>query len=177
MTTPHLSDTALRPATLTDASSIAALSIEVWIGTYLKSGINAFFADFVLSEFTTPKIEHRLEDPRNQFIVSENTQGIDGFACLTQNSPAPVPGCSDWEISTLYVQPRHHGKGIGRDLLQALLAICRPRGAPSVWLATNAENTPAIGFYMAQGFEPVGETHFRIGDQGYLNTVFRLDLG
>ncbi len=167
----------LRHATRSDASSIAALSIEVWIGTYLKSGINAFFADFALSEFTTPKIESRLGDPRNHVIVSDNIQGIDGFACLTQNSPAPVPGCSDWEISTLYVQPRHHGKRIGRDLLQALLRTCRAQGAPSVWLATNAENTPVIGFYQAHGFEPVGETHFRIGDQGYLNTVFRLDLG
>lgn len=174
MTGRHLG---LRPATLSDASSIAALSIEVWIGTYLKSGIDGFFADFVLSEFTAPKMESRLADPRNHVIVSENTQGIDGFACLTRASPAPVPGCSDWEISTLYVQPRHHGKGIGRDLLQALLQTCRAQGAPSVWLATNAENTPAIGFYRAHGFEPVGETHFRIGDQGYLNTVFRLGLG
>ena len=47
----------LRPPKTSDASSIAAISIEVWIGTYLKRGVNAFFADYALQEFTPAKIE------------------------------------------------------------------------------------------------------------------------
>jgi hypothetical protein len=45
--------------------------------------------------------------------------------------------------------------------------------SPSVWLTTNSENAPAIAFYLKQGFEKVGTTHFRIQDEGYLNDVFR----
>jgi len=45
----------LRLARQSDASSIAALSIEVWLGTYLRRGINPFFNDYVLSEFTREK--------------------------------------------------------------------------------------------------------------------------
>ena len=109
-------------------------------------------------------------------MVSENAEGIDGVVRVSSNSPAPVKGCSDVEISTLYVQPRHHGTGIGTRLLTGALDHCRDASVGSVWLATNAENDPAIAFYLARGFEQVGETHFVIEGQGYLNNVYRFRL-
>lgn len=167
----------LRQATESDASSLAAISIEVWIGTYLRQGVNGFFADYALEAFTADKMKAVISDPAQYILVSENTQGIDGFIRVSFASTAPVEGCSDTEIATFYVQPRHHGKGIGKRLLDAALAHCRQKGVTSVWLSTNAENTLAIGFYLRKGFDAVGQTHFRIGDEGYLNNVYarRLD--
>lgn len=166
----------LRTAHLSDASSIAAISIEVWIGTYLKKGVTAFFAEYALQEFTVENTRNLIADPNQYIVVSENEEGIDGFIQVSSQSPAPVQGCSDTEISTFYVQPRHHGKGIGKRLLSAAIDHCRDAGAASVWLTTNAENDPAIAFYLAKGFEHVGETDFRIDDKGYLNNVYRLAL-
>ncbi|EIE49505.1 GCN5 family acetyltransferase [Salipiger aestuarii] len=166
----------LRPARLSDASSIAAISIEVWIGTYIKRGVSAFFADYALRTFTRENTETLIADPDQTFLVSENADGIDGVLRLARGSPAPVEGCHDVEIATLYVQPRHQGKGIGRALLNAAFELCHDEAAPSVWLATNAENTPAIGFYLATGFRQVGQTQFRIGDQAYPNNVYACRL-
>jgi ribosomal protein S18 acetylase RimI-like enzyme len=161
----------LRPATPSDASSLAALSIEVWIGTYLRHGVNGFFADYALAEFTAAKLARLLADPAQSFTVSQNEDGIDGFIRLSLGHPAPAGIASPTEIATLYVQPRHHGKGIGRALLAGGLDIARASGAPSVWLAVNSENTAAIGFYLSQGFQNMGRTHFRIGAQQYPNEV------
>lgn len=166
----------LRQAKTSDASSMAAISIEVWIGTYLKRGVSAPFADYALQQFTSQKTEALISDPAQFILVSENADGIDGFLRVSFGRDAPVHGCSDTEIATFYVQPRHQGKGIGKRLLDAALAHCRSRQVGSVWLTTNAENAPAIAFYLAQGFAHVGETHFRIGDQGYLNNVYALKL-
>ncbi|WP_108385182.1 GNAT family N-acetyltransferase [Yoonia sediminilitoris] len=166
----------LRKPRISDASSIAAISLEVWIGTYLKRGVNSFFADFALAEFTVPRTEAFLRDPREFLLVSENEEGIDGFIRLSSGRKAPVPGCSDTEITTLYVQPRHHGKGVGKSLLKAAFQHCRDNDVSSVWLATNAENAAAIGFYRARGFVQVGETHFSIQDQNYLNNVYSRQL-
>lgn len=80
------------------------------------------------------------------------------------------------EISTFYVQPRHHGKGVGTRLLKGALEYCRKNGGRAIWLATNAENTPSIAFYTAQGFEHIGDTQFGVHEQGYLNNVYALDL-
>lgn len=162
----------LRKPRKSDASSIAAISIEVWIGTYLKRGVSAFFADYALDEFTSQKTEALLANPTQFILVSENENGIDGFIRVSAGNKAPVSGYSEMEISTLYIQPRHHGKGIGTQLLNAAFQHCREKEAESVWLTTNAENSPAIAFYLAKGFEYVGETQFRIEDESYLNNVY-----
>ncbi|MBD3665834.1 GNAT family N-acetyltransferase [Sulfitobacter aestuariivivens] len=162
----------LRTADISDASSIAAISIEVWVGTYLKRGVTAFFADYVLAEFTPTKTNALIRDPDQFIVVSENEDGIDGFVRVSSASLAAVDGLSKYEIATFYVQPRHHGKGIGKRLLAAALDHCRDQAAACVWLTTNAENDPAISFYLGQGFEHVGETHFAIKDEGYLNNIY-----
>ncbi|WP_165571191.1 GNAT family N-acetyltransferase [Paracoccus nototheniae] len=162
-----------RPA---DAPVLAAISIEVWLGTYLRQGVDPFFAEFALTEFTPDKLSALIEDPRQHIIVSENQAGLDGFIRISHGTVAPVADCSSTEISTLYVQPRHHGRGLGRALLARGLDHARASGAPSVWLTTNAENAPAIAFYLRQGFRNVGTTLFRIRDQAYPNDVFRRTL-
>lgn len=63
---------ALRKANQADASSIAAISIEVWVGTYLKKGVTEVFADYALSQFTTQNISTLIEDPSQYILVSEN---------------------------------------------------------------------------------------------------------
>lgn len=163
----------LRLARPSDAPILAAISIEVWLGTYIRRGVNAFFAEYALNEFTSDKFAALLEDPQERFIVSENEDGLDGFIRISHGKAAPVANCSTMEISTLYVQPRHHGRGVGRLLLGQGLNYARDANSPSVWLTTNSENVPAIAFYLKQGFEKVGTTHFRIQEQAYLNDVFR----
>ncbi|SDA62446.1 Acetyltransferase (GNAT) family protein [Sinorhizobium sp. NFACC03] len=95
---------------------------------------------------------------------------------MSSNSRAPVDIVSDLEIATLYVQPRHHGSGIGRKLLKTGLQYCSDIGRASTWLAVNAENEKATAFYIASGFEKVGETHFRIGDRAYPNNILHFRL-
>ena len=161
----------LRPAEPEDASSLAALSVEVWLGTYLRRGISGFFADYVFAELTPQRMGQHLARDTETFLVSQNSEGIDGFIRLSQGARPPTGQGSALEITTLYVQPRHHGRGLGRALLQAGLDQARAMDAPHPWLTTNAENTPAIAFYQRQGFAITGRTHFRIGDQAYPNEV------
>ncbi|MFT7594019.1 MAG: ribosomal protein S18 acetylase RimI-like enzyme [Paracoccaceae bacterium] len=150
---------------------MAAISIEVWLGTYIRHGVSGFFADYALSEFTAEKVAAILDDPSETVIVSENRDGIDGFARISWDQKASVAGCSDVEITTLYVQPRHQGRKIGQKLLQEVLALCQSRQVSHPALTANSENTRAIEFYQKNGFVIAGQTHFRIQDQGYLNEV------
>lgn len=167
----------IRAAKPEDASALAAISIEVWIGTYQRDGVSAFFADYVLSTFTTENTQALIEDPNERLFVCETTEGLVGYIRLSLNSTGEHPACTGAEITTLYVQPRHHGKRIGAVLLDAAFNSARDGGAGSVWLTTNSENTPAIGFYKALGFAHVGETEYPIGDRSYTNHVFVRELG
>lgn len=162
----------LRRADVSDASSLAALSMEVWVGTYLREGVGTGFADFALETFTRERFEEVLTDPKEFFAVSQNVVGPDGFVRVSCDRPAPNGLTSDVEISTLYVQPRHHRRGIGLSLLNRGLEHARDLGAGSVWLTTNSQNAPAIGFYERHGFEKRGTTDFMIDGVGYQNDVF-----
>lgn len=55
-------------------------------------------------------------------------------------------------IDELYVVPGHRGDGIGRVLLEALLARARERRAPSVGLVTGEANSGARALYESVGF-------------------------
>ncbi|MFC0192343.1 GNAT family N-acetyltransferase [Aureimonas pseudogalii] len=142
----------------------------------MREGINGFFADHALNEFTIDRLRDRLADPRRTILVSQNVVGIDGMIELVVEASAPVAGCSNVEISTLYVQPRHQGSGKGVALLQAGLVHARSSGHAGVWLAVNAENHGAVAFYERQAFQKAGETNYEIEDQRYLNSVMRRNL-
>ncbi|MEP3345608.1 MAG: GNAT family N-acetyltransferase [Litoreibacter sp.] len=157
----------LRAATPADASSLAALAIEVWFGTYIRQGINAHFADFALAQFTPDRFQGWIDDEDHVLIVSQNHDGIDGFIHLDQGSLDPVGGTVLGEVVSLYIQPRHQGRGLGTALLHA---GSRGRDAP-IWLAVNCENTKAGDFYAAQGFTKLGEIGFKIGSESYPNDI------
>ncbi|WP_424979730.1 N-acetyltransferase family protein [Leisingera sp. S232] len=163
----------VRPAKPDDGSSLAALSIEVWLGTYLHQGVSGFFADYVLEHYTPEHFAAALKNPAERLLVSQNQDGIDGYIRISHNRPSPAGRGSNTEISTLYVQPRHHSTGTGRSLLDAGLQTCRSCGWDAPWLATNSGNSGAIGFYLRNGFEQVGLTQFRIGDAEYPNDVLQ----
>jgi diamine N-acetyltransferase len=166
----------IRRADMADASSLAAVGLEVWLNTYLREGVNALFANYALSHFTTERFERLLSQENEHIWVLQHAVGIVGFVHVQVGSRAPVADCSDLEISTLYVQPRHQNSGAGRRLLDTALQYCASTNSPNVWLTVNAENRRAIDFYIKNGFECAGETDFRIGDQAYPNHVLRLRL-
>ena len=166
----------IRKSRMEDASSLAALSIEVWVGTYLRKGVSKFFADYALSEFTAAKFEAVIESDHDIILVTDNSDGIDAYIRIAFDSEAPVACISMTEIKTFYVQPRHQAKGIGKRLLGAALGECVERGITSLWLTVNSENRSAIDFYEAQGFSKIGETAFRINDASYPNEVMHKAL-
>ena len=103
---------------MADAAQLAALSIEVWLGTYLKRGIAAEFADYVLATFTAAAVSARLSDPAEVILLAESDAGIEGYIRLTLPTEADSP--QEAEIATLYVRPACHRRGLGRALLEAV---------------------------------------------------------
>ncbi|MBF2717659.1 GNAT family N-acetyltransferase [Agrobacterium vitis] len=166
----------IREATFDDASSLAAISLEIWFGTFLQNGINAFFADYALQRYTPDRYKDILSRSSDKIWVSQNSEGIDGFIRVITGSVAPATPYSDTEISTLYVQPQHQRQGVGKELLKEVRHFCAQTDRPDVWLSVNAKNERAIKFYSRCGFEKFGETNYRIGDQTYPNDILRLVL-
>ncbi|MGY1737491.1 N-acetyltransferase family protein [Geodermatophilus sp. SYSU D00684] len=69
-------------------------------------------------------------------------------------------------LEDLYVQPRHRGGGLGRELLRTLAATCVERGYDRLEWSVLDWNEPSIAFYRAAGAVPMDEwTVFRLTDE------------
>lgn len=62
------------------------------------------------------------------------------------------------ELLLIAVKPQYRGSGLGRRLLERVLADARSRGAERVVLEMRYNN-PAATLYSAAGFEPIGRRH------------------
>jgi len=65
-------------------------------------------------------------------------------------------------ITSVVVAPQDRGTGLGREIVGAVLDICRGRGFTSCRLEVRSDNAAAITMYAGLGFSAVAE---RVGRQ------------
>lgn len=75
------------------------------------------------------------------------------------------------ELIYLAVDGAHRASGVGKRLLDAFTCAMRETGVPSFQLSVHEENTGAIGFYEAQGFQMTG----RYREFGALHRRYKLE--
>jgi len=73
------------------------------------------------------------------------------------------------ELCKMYLEKAARGQGLGKRLLEDLLAAARRSGFREVWLETNSVLTEAITLYKKYGFQRVNAEHLPPRcDQAYL---------
>lgn len=116
-------------------------------------------------------------DPRAPVLVAEVDGAFAGFAYLSRMSDK-----SGWRFSredTIYIDPPHHGSGVGRVLLSALLDLAKERGVRLVVASITADNAASIALHQRLGFELMG-TMRNAGykfDRWLDTTYWQADLG
>jgi ribosomal-protein-alanine N-acetyltransferase len=63
---------------------------------------------------------------------------------------------AEWELENIVVAPTARRKGLGQQLLDALLAAARESGSSSVFLEVRESNASARSFYEEAGFKQTG---------------------
>lgn len=66
------------------------------------------------------------------------------------------PGVDEMHLLNLTVAPGRQGRGLGRGLLDALVAECRRAGHATLWLEVRESNQSARSVYRRYGFEEIG---------------------
>jgi L-amino acid N-acyltransferase YncA len=92
--------------------------------------------------------------PRHPVLVAQVEDQIVGWASLNRfNARAAYDQVADFSV---YVERGWRGKGVGRTLLDSLMARARALGFHKMVLAAMAFNTAGIALYTRAGFERVG---------------------
>jgi ribosomal-protein-alanine N-acetyltransferase len=86
----------------------------------------------------------------HHYIVAAADDRVSGYAGLAVNPPD-----EGW-VQNIAVRREAQRRGVGRALLEALLAQARERGVSRVLLEVAVDNVAAQKLYADYGFEPVG---------------------
>lgn len=124
--------------------------------------------------FTVERVEwnaahEALADIRRQVFIEEQSvpeqlewDGFDDGAehVLARDDTGRPVGCArllpGGRIGRMAVLPGWRGRGVGRALLESMIARCREHGLAEIHLSAQ---THAIPFYEARGFEVCSETY------------------
>jgi len=118
--------------------------------------VNAFEADIPLTRYVD-----NWGRPGDVAVIAHDTGNRVGAAWLRRFTAAePGYGFVDEQTPelTIAVVPSQRGRGLGRDLMDALLANARASGYAQVSLSVE-KDSPAAAFYERYGFEVVREEH------------------
>ena len=106
----------------------------------------------------------------SRLVAVDNAGTVVGWAALSPVSGRCVYG-GVAEIS-IYIAAEARGQGVGRQLLQALIAASEAHGIWTLQAGTFQENTASIGLHTQAGFRVIGHRE-RIGQHHgvWRNTV------
>ncbi|WP_199253825.1 ribosomal protein S18-alanine N-acetyltransferase [Mycolicibacterium mengxianglii] len=95
---------------------------------------------------------HELDAGHNYYLAARADGRLVGYAGVARlGSEAPF----EYEVHTIGVDPAYQGHGIGRRLLDALLARA-DADAAEVFLEVRTDNVAAISLYESAGFVTIG---------------------
>lgn len=90
-------------------------------------------------------------------LVAEVDANVVGYTTWTTFRGGPrFPGYRHTVELTIHVSGEHHGHGVGRALLTALIELGRERGVHVLVAGIDADNTGSIEFHRQLGFGEVG---------------------
>jgi N6-L-threonylcarbamoyladenine synthase len=90
-----------------------------------------------------------LADHTRYFVLLSEQQVV-GYAGLSK-----LPGSEQADVQTIAVSEEIRGKGLGRKLMEKLIAEARALGSQELFLEVRADNEVARSLYAALGFEHI----------------------
>jgi ribosomal protein S18 acetylase RimI-like enzyme len=157
----------IRPAETHYIEEIADLGSKTYSLTFGHSVPASDLQAYLESSYSVASIAQDLGNALIDIIVAcDDSNGkVVGFAQLTQGTTEPcLEGLEGLvELQRLYVGKTHHGRGIGKALVNEAERISREKGFRTMWLGVWEENFKAQAFYKSFGFVHVGEHDFVSG--------------
>ncbi|HWZ14406.1 MAG TPA: GNAT family N-acetyltransferase [Mucilaginibacter sp.] len=134
------------------------------------SNIDAYSA----TAFTLDKIKSELSDPNSGFYFAMLDGQVAGYLKLNfADAQTEFRDEKALEVERIYVSGEHHGKHIGRQLLNFAVDTAINKQFEYVWLGVWEHNQKAIGFYQHHGFEVFSSHEFLLGDDRQIDLLMR----
>lgn len=95
-------------------------------------------------------LKNELQNNNTTYIIAKENSEIIGFAgimiCLDEAT-----------LNNIVVKKSCRGRGVGSELLEAIIELCADLKAKTLTLEVNVSNIPAINLYKKFGFKDLGK--------------------
>jgi ribosomal protein S18 acetylase RimI-like enzyme len=131
-----------------DADAIERVRTDTWRDAY-RGLMPASLLDGLDYDATRRRAQMSALQPQQFVLVAEDGGAVVGF-CIGGRSRPPEERFRG-EVYAIYVLPEHHGRGIGRAMLQAAAKELLEGGFLSMIIWVLRENAPSRRFYERMG--------------------------
>jgi ribosomal-protein-alanine N-acetyltransferase len=128
------SEVTLRPMRWPDIEAVHAIEVAV----------------FDVDPWSAEQFWSELAQSTRSYVVAEHDGAIIGYAGAYLLPP-------DADVQTIAVSDAAQGRGVGRLLLEELIAIAVGRECSQLLLEVRSDNASAVGMYERFGFEPISK--------------------
>jgi diamine N-acetyltransferase len=159
-----------------DETAVSLIGQATILETYAGVAEGADLYVYASKELSVEEFRSLLSSDRARIWVLETGVGncAVGYA-LTLSTEEGEPFTMT-ELKRLYILYRFHGLGLGRMLMNEVLAHARASRTRIMTLRVHSQNDSAIRFYERHGFKVVSEEPFRAGERDYRVLVMQLTL-
>ena len=130
----HLSSITLRPMRWPDIEAVHAIESAV----------------FTVDPWSAEQFWGELAQPTREYVVAEDAGVVVGYAGAYLLPP-------DADVQTIAVSGAAQGRGVGRLLLEELIAIAVRHECSQLLLEVRSDNVSALGMYERFGFESISK--------------------
>ena len=143
----------LRPIDASNYRECIALSVAPDRQRFVASNLQSLADAYVWREAAEPNAVYADEEMVGFGLLFPLADGTD-------DDSIPEPGTErGYILVRLMIDDRFQGHGYGRAALDAIVALVRDRGLPTIRLSVLPQNEQALEFYRRNGFAETGEIH------------------
>jgi ribosomal protein S18 acetylase RimI-like enzyme len=170
-------DLAIRKCTMDDLIALRDISYRTYNDTFKDMNTAATMKDYLEKAFSMTKLRAELANTSSEFYFLYVDEQLAGYIKLNE-SPAQtdINDPQSIEVERIYLSKEFHGKALGSVLMNRAIEIAMEREKTYIWLGVWERNDKAIKFYIRNGFSPVGQHFFIMGEEEQTDFIMRKDL-
>jgi len=168
----------IRRATVADAGALTQFGARTFSETFAADN-TAEDMRLHLESAWRPELQRAeiLDETLDTLLACDEHGQLAGFAQIrAAQPPAGIATAAPVELKRFYVDKPWQGRGVARQLMDAVETQARAREASELWLGVWERNERAQAFYRKCGFRKVGTQIFVVGTDAQTDHVMLKEL-